>query len=92
MFLCSVTLMLEGTAIGWDRYEHMPRAAAVAAGASLGTLAWSRYVGGGFGGVWWALVVFFAGRLVQHVYHYWAMGAASPFYEAEAGVSVPAAA
>lgn len=89
--ICSCMMMFDGISIGSGDYQHLPLGNAVGLLLTLGVLWASRRWGLGLPGVWWALVTFYATRLLVHLVHYAARGRSSVFWGGSSALSQPTA-
>jgi len=71
MAICGVMMMFDGVSIGATSFRHLPVSVGAGMLATILTLWQNSVHHGGLFGVWWALIAFYAMRLVGHLVYYW---------------------
>jgi Na+-driven multidrug efflux pump len=67
--VCTYVMQCDGIFIGSMDFSHLPRTNLVAC-AACGLMLWyGQQHGYGLNWIWWAMVIFFLVRLIQHIIH-----------------------
>ncbi|KAH8969627.1 hypothetical protein BDL97_02G043200 [Sphagnum fallax] len=67
--LCAVVVVIEGIAIASNDFAYLPHMQLLNLGGILIALGLTCKNGGGLGGIWWCLVLYFGTRLVYHSFY-----------------------
>lgn len=71
MAICGVMMMFDGVSIGASTFRHLPASVGAGMLATILVLYQNSLHHGGLFGVWWALIAFYAVRLLGHLVYYW---------------------